>query len=496
MLRAISLPGPTHRDFNRLSVAHTRPLRSSNTNRLQKLEVVAEKRGGHQMLFCDTALCDVSTQPETEHNLEDVPPPNESSSVADASAISVAMPWDTADASAISIAVPWDTADASAISVAMSTQVKQNNEVVPTSMPQDVNVEASTGEDAAPGVPLVCISTCTAERVEAPSSKGEDATKDVLASYYQTGAVVAAGLIAIIAVAAAVVCVVLLGTSSDSVGKPKSSATVDTNTPVAPVTNYYVSSAVTMAGISVSQFNGAAQTQFKSTVATKMSVPTTYMAITNYATTPQASLRVNFNVFDSSPIPQSKMIMLPKFLKASDSTGFKAMLNSNLASASIQCNVSAISGVMVKIAPRAPVPQLALVSSVAKDPSRRSLAPAGSSLSTFTATEETLLPGGIGETIKMPKELLCMLEQAQVTDRAVWGARTSAPASGDDAGVVVARYDHGTCTSTKRNVTNEWLMYQAWHTGNPDVVGVSCFRLEFGKIPASAVTGALRSILP
>jgi len=66
-----------------------------------------------------------------------------------------------------------------------------------------------------------------------------------------------------------------------------------------------------------------------------------------------------------------------------------------------------------------------------------------------------------------------MMQHAKVTDRAVWGDRTAAPASGDNTGVELASFDAGLCsTDVQRNVSTVWLMYQGWHTGNPDAIGI------------------------
>lgn len=66
-----------------------------------------------------------------------------------------------------------------------------------------------------------------------------------------------------------------------------------------------------------------------------------------------------------------------------------------------------------------------------------------------------------------------MMQHAKVTDRAVWGDRNSAPASGDNTGVELASFDAGVCfTNVPRNESTLWLMYQGWHTGNPDATGI------------------------
>lgn len=206
-------------------------------------------------MLCSVDVCDGSTQPETEHNLEDVVAPDASWSVADASAISVTMPWDTQVKHAGANSPTTGGFDDGGGSISLvpgldpvivydghnpdckkdcGTCVRVYSPPppalaeacpMPTSMPQDVNVEASAGQDVAPRIPL---------DVEAPSSKGEDVATDVSASYYlTTGALVAVGLIVVVAVV-----VVVLGAADDdsATSSSSSSASGNTSTPVAPVT--------------------------------------------------------------------------------------------------------------------------------------------------------------------------------------------------------------------------------------------------------------------
>ena len=269
-----------------------------------------------------------------------------------------------------------------------------------------------------------------------------------------------AAIVFLMVVVAAVVVVVLV--------VPKDDNAVATSSNLV-VTNYYLSSSVTLAGMTAAQFNAAVKTQFQATIATKMGVASNYVEV---LTSTRRSVVVSFRVFASTPITQTKMNTLSTFLTDSSSNGFRTKLNTNLAAAGITTTISGVSGVVVqqpKAAMRIPPLVLIPTDSNSTSSSRRTSPPAGSSLATYKGYLETHVPGGVTNTVKQAKQILCYMEQASISDPQAWGPNKVTPEQSTPA--LLAAYDPAHCDGTQKNKTQEFMLYQPWHTGNPDAAG-------------------------
>jgi len=80
-----------------------------------------------------------------------------------------------------------------------------------------------------------------------------------------------------------------------------------------------------------------------------MSVAANYVTITGTTQSRRATLKVNFKVFQTTPVMQTRISTLSTFLSASGSTGFMGKLNANMITAGITgLSVTSIAGVVVE----------------------------------------------------------------------------------------------------------------------------------------------------
>jgi len=279
------------------------------------------------------------------------------------------------------------------------------------------------------------------------------------------------GALVFVAIVGAVVAVVMTGASSSS---SRSSTTTSTN--------YCASSSVGLSGVTAAQFTTAAQAAFKTTVATKLNAASTAIGITSFTDSVgrrTGTLTVAFRYYAIAPIPASAISTLTTFLSASNSTsdGFMQQFQTQLTSAAVTFPFTGTTGVSVAAqAPLMKLPTLSLMPTQSSG-SRRAFngvaptvtnnAPAGTPVHTHSTDTETVIPGnGIMSVTKLPKDILCYVGLARVDDEGTWSGRTSPPTSGDSSGTYLAKYDPSLCDSgTPANTTNEYMSYQAWHTG-------------------------------
>ena len=70
------------------------------------------------------------------------------------------------------------------------------------------------------------------------------------------------------------------------------------------------------------------------------------------------------------------------------------------------------------------------------------------------------LPGGVEDSLKTPKMILCYFQLSQITNPDSWAGVQSKPAT-----AMVSKYDPALCPGSENaaNTTSEYMLYQAWH---------------------------------